>query len=244
MATYKINGKTYELKFEDTSKTGWPHLHADLVSADGEEIEIYNENLDQYDAGEGDDYVGGGKYIFCIDQYVESDDLMGAPLLSPTEWAVKASDQTVDLIIEERCNFPELDDDRDLIDEVRDYLDREYLALYRHAAECHADSAVKDEAQVAERLIDSCRDSHGESWRFVIQELNNAPVWWANGGERWWDFMSGAKHAEEFVVSADEGARFIRAAAKIPGFASGPEYAPIPFIINPDDDDEEEEADD
>jgi hypothetical protein len=65
--------------------------------------------------------------------------------------------------------------------------------------------------------------------KVTIDTENNAETWWDNGGRELWAEFFGAD-AESGNLSGQDYSEFRRRAIALPGFDTGPEYAPTPFI--------------
>ncbi len=58
---------------------------------------------------------------------------------------------------------------------------------------------------------------------------NTDRTWWNAGGADLWEGITGDRDAGSIVVDDDLAASWLNSAAKIPGWATGPEYAPHPI---------------
>jgi hypothetical protein len=58
-------------------------------------------------------------------------------------------------------------------------------------------------------------------------------TWWEAGGAELWEGIAGDREAGSIVVDDDLAASWLSSAAKVPGWASGPEYAPHPIRATP-----------
>ena len=57
---------------------------------------------------------------------------------------------------------------------------------------------------------------------------NTDRTWWDAGGADLWEGITGDRDAGSIVVDDDLARSWLAAAAAIPGWATGPEYAPHP----------------
>jgi hypothetical protein len=54
-------------------------------------------------------------------------------------------------------------------------------------------------------------------------------TWWEAGGAELWEGITGDRDAGSIVVDDDLAASWLNSAAAVPGWATGPEYAPHPI---------------
>ena len=57
---------------------------------------------------------------------------------------------------------------------------------------------------------------------------NTDRLWWESGGGDLWEGITGDRDAGSIVVDDDLAASWLLAAERLPGWATGPEYAPHP----------------
>lgn len=62
-----------------------------------------------------------------------------------------------------------------------------------------------------------------------IDYENTDRTWWQAGGAELWEGITGDRDAGSVVVDDDLAASWLTSAAAIPGWATGPEYAPHPI---------------
>lgn len=139
---YTLNGKIYELKYEDTSKTIWPKMHVMLVSEDGDEIEVYYHDCDQVDGNPEATYAGGGMY------YKDN----SGEKITPNDAAAKEADYTAEWAID-RMNAPETGGIylRQQIEQAAQELLRSaYYDLYSRTFAEYADARLAEEKEAAE----------------------------------------------------------------------------------------------
>lgn len=128
--SYTINGKTYELKLENTSKTIWPHLVISLVAEDGAENVIFENDLDQNDGSPEFSYAGGGKFWdddFYADNMLTHD--QADAYITPAEWVKQEARRCADTTVEGVVYFPadyECDKRADMVEEVREWMTDQY----------------------------------------------------------------------------------------------------------------------
>jgi len=143
MAIYTINGKTYELKLENTSKTIWPKISVDLVAEDGDEINVYYHDCDQYDGSPENTYVGGGSF------YKGN----GAERVTPDEAAANEADYMAEWALD-RMTVPEKETGiwlRNQIEQAAKKLLREaYYDLYSRTFAEYAENRLAEEKEGGE----------------------------------------------------------------------------------------------
>ncbi len=54
-------------------------------------------------------------------------------------------------------------------------------------------------------------------------------TWWEAGGADLWEGIAGDREAGQVIVDDDLAASWLASAARLPGWGSGPEYAPNPI---------------
>ncbi len=75
--------------------------------------------------------------------------------------------------------------------------------------------------------------------RLAIDFEHPSRRWWESGGQELWEGAVEDFDTHEVVLEASLAESWLEAAAAIPGWDDGPEYAPHPVQAKPVDEDEE-----
>jgi hypothetical protein len=74
--------------------------------------------------------------------------------------------------------------------------------------------------------------------RLAIDFENPAPSWWEGGGRELWEGLAEGFDESQVVLDEALARSWLSEAATIPGWDTGPEYAPHPIVLKPVDEDE------
>lgn len=186
-------------------------------------------NDDQYDGAPENYYAGAGMYYDRDDRWTDG---TIKRLFEPETFGHQNAQYDAAAIIE-GWYWPEeiSSDSRETIEEeLRNNLDESAVSAAIH----YAANRVAEEAEEAEELIVDCKRLCGDKWRLTLRTGDEArEYWWVYGGKALWRSTAWASKdrdawncfdswgVTEFICSAEEGAEFIRRAAKIPQFIDG-----------------------
>jgi hypothetical protein len=74
--------------------------------------------------------------------------------------------------------------------------------------------------------------------RLAIDFENAAPDWWEAGGRELWEGVAEGFDNHDVVLEEPLAMSWLAEAARLPGWADGPDYAPNPIVLKPIDEDE------
>ena len=78
-----------------------------------------------------------------------------------------------------------------------------------------------------------------EMVRLAIDFENPAPEWWREGGRDLWEALLESFDGNDVAVDVHLAQSWLAEAARLPGWETGPDYAPHPIRIQAIDEDEE-----
>lgn len=150
MATYKINGKDYELQMTNTEGDfRQPTIEIALIAADGERIGVFKQNCANIDGSPEWDYAGGGK--FWSECSIDGNTVTpkpGAVKITPEEYINKIALESAVCAVETECNFPssrECENRINLIDEASSWLLGQYKDMIAEGVEQWTEARLAEE---------------------------------------------------------------------------------------------------